>query len=639
MTLLANPERQMLETIAAALEPPEPIDLLSWAEANIAFDDGPFQGPYSRTLFPFFDAILRALSPDDPCRIVTLSASAQVGKTTLANIFTLASICLGRGSFLYVHPSNDNALRWSKMKLSPLMRSTAGVSALFPQRANDSQASILYKERRDGLSRLLITGANSPSSLSQVTIDAQVQDDLVKFEPNSAGDPEAMADSRSRAIAAAKIFKISTPLIMPGCRITKNFTDGSQEMPFVPCPHCGAMQVLRWENMLAALDPDHPEDACFTCVECAGVIEEHHRPQMLAGFEWRAANPTAMTNHRSFWIWSAYSYLQSWEQIAREWLKARGDPDAEKTFSTDTLGLAWEAKGTGRPWKELATRAAISHYERGVVPQGALVLTLGVDCQLDRVEWQLVGFGREYRRFVVDYGVIERHIAEPDCQRNLDLLLERKWPDFRGADRGIMAAAIDGNYSTDDVLLWARKWPANRLIVVRGLASDAAPRIAKVQRERDEKRGALRKHGGRFYNLNTSTLKMSLYRDLDKTDPVLPGYVSFPSGCEDRYFQELVSEERIALKRMGYTIYRWVKPDRQANEMLDTMIYASAAALKGGVNGISDQGWSRLEATFECGPHLPVAPPPRPNVPADQYEGAASAPVEGWVNGGATKWW
>ena len=86
------------------------------------------------------------------------------------------------------------------------------------------------------------------------------------------------------------------------------------------------MQILEWDNMLSALDPARPEDAHFTCIACGGVIEEHHRPEMLAGFEWRARNPAAKREHRSFWIWSAYSYLQSWARIAAEWLKARGEP-------------------------------------------------------------------------------------------------------------------------------------------------------------------------------------------------------------------------------------------------------------------------------------------------------------------------
>jgi phage terminase large subunit GpA-like protein len=90
------------------------------------------------------------------------------------------------------------------------------------------------------------------------------------------------------------------------------------------------------------------------------------------------------------------------------------------------------------------------------VPKGALILTLGIDCQLDRVEWQLLGHGEHYRRFVIDCGTIGKHISEPDCQRNLDLLLARKWPNFCGREIGISLAAIDAAHSTDDVLDYYR---------------------------------------------------------------------------------------------------------------------------------------------------------------------------------------
>jgi hypothetical protein len=82
-TLLSNAERLPVESVPAALEPPPSLDLLACAQANIVFDDGPFQGRYFRTLFPFLDEVLRALGPDDPCRFVTMTASVQVGKTPL----------------------------------------------------------------------------------------------------------------------------------------------------------------------------------------------------------------------------------------------------------------------------------------------------------------------------------------------------------------------------------------------------------------------------------------------------------------------------------------------------------------------------------------------------------------------------
>ena len=611
--MLANPRKIVAEAIAAALEPPELIDLVAFAEQHVVFEDGPFQGKYNRALFPFFDEILAALSPSDPCRYITMVSSAQVGKTSLAGIFALGSMVLGRGAVLVAHPTEDNARRWSRMKLAPLMRSIPIVREAFPQRSRDSADAVLFKERKDGLACLLISGASSPSSLSQITISNAVLDDLARWEMSSAGDPEVMAESRCRAISDAKIFKISTPLLNPGCRITKSFLAGSQERGYVPCPHCGHMQILEWENMQAQLDPARPEKACFSCVACGGIIEEHHRPQMLTGFEWRAHNPAALSYHRSFMIWSAYSPLQSWEQIAREFYKTRGDPAGEQTFHNDTLGKAYEAKGLGRPWEELRDRAKTSNYRRGEVPKGALVLTLGIDCQADRVEWLLVGFGRDYRRFVIDYGTIFKHIAELDCQHNIDILLQRKWLNSAGRQLEISLAAIDANYSTDDVLAYARRYPPHKLIAIRGAQGDFAPRIAKVQRERDEKKGVLRKYSNRFFNVGVNQFKMSLYRDLAKDNSEEPGFVAFPSDCDDRLFQEIMGETRIAHKRMGQVFYRWEKiASRQATEMLDALIYASAAAIKHGVNAISDLGWATLEAEFEAPPATGTLAPPKP---------------------------
>jgi phage terminase large subunit GpA-like protein len=275
----------------------------------------------------------------------------------------------------------------------------------------------------------------------------------------------------------------------------------------------------------------------------------------------------------------------------------------------------------------LAARAAKSDYARGVVPKGALILTLGVDCQLDRIEWVLVGHGQQYRRYIVDYGVIGKHISEPDCQRNLDILLERKWSNFCGHAMGISIAAVDANYSTDEVLNYARKYPPHKLIAIRGARGDSAPRIAKVQRERDEKKGVVRKRSNRFFNIGVNNFKLALYRDLAKDDPALPGYISFPTGLEDRFFQELVSETRVAKKRMGMLYYQWEKPDRQANETLDCVIYASAAAIKHGTNAISDTGWKKLADKFEV--YTPAAVEmPKPKTLAQQLASAPATSVE-----------
>ena len=627
-TMLANAERARHRIVAETIAPPPPVDYLAWAKENIVFSGRltDFPGPYNEELFPFFSEVLRAFSPDDPCRTVTLRKSAQVGGTVLANIFTLGSMHMDPGDFLYVHPTEDNASRWSKQKLRPLLLETKALAPLFPERSRDGGSSILYKERSDGRGAIQISGANSPASLSMISMKRQVQDDLAKWEINSAGDPEGQADSRSEAYEFAKLFKNSTPLIMPGCRITRNYMAGTRETYHVPCPHCGAMQPLEWENMRDGLDEDHPEKACFWCIKCGAAIEQHHRAAIVRRGVWIAKHPERAREHRSFYIWAAYGPLQSWERIARRWFNLqRGGRDgeqgdtreakaAEQVFFNDTLGIAYEVTGKSVPWEVLRDRAEETGFRRGTVPQGAYKLTLGIDVQQDRVEWLLIGWGRNRSRFVIDVGVIDGanaapgeascggHISEPDVRAALDRLVEREWLDVHGNRRRVDLTAIDANAWTDDVLAWAGRHPVSRVIAVRGVGQESAPLFWQVKYEKNRK-GRPRKIGLRFYNFNASMLKARLYLYLSKADPEQTGFVHFAAGLGDDFFQQLTAEHRVAkTTKNGFTVYGWEKKPGARNEALDMMNQAETAANRLGVQYMGDEDWDALAADIDKGP-------------------------------------
>lgn len=579
------------------MTPPPPVDFKLWAEQNITFSEreSPFPGPYNRDMFPFFDEIFNALGPEAINRIVSLMKSAQIGGTVLANVFVLGTQDMIPCDMLYVHPTDENGRRWSRLKLKPMLRSTERLNRVFPEGGRDGTDAIMFKERTDGRGSILISGANSPAGLSQISMPRQVQDDLSKWEQNAAGDPEAQADSRSRAYSFAKIFKVSTPLIAPGCKITVNFEAGTQERYFVPCPHCDHEHSLEWENLKESLDKEHPNRAFFTCPDCGGVILEHHRAEMVRRGRWVAANPSQMSLHRSFYLWSAYSPLQSWTQIAAEWFKAEGKPESERVFLNDTVGLAYQFKGEAPPWEELRDRGRESHYPRGTVPDSALVLTMGIDCQKDRVECHIVGWGREGYRAVIDYMVVSGHISEPSTRDRLDALLLQTWRNSVGQNIGLEMTAIDGNAWTEDVWGWAKRVPVSRLIMIRGDRKDHGPLLARVARERNDK-GKKIPWSRRFYNLGVSTLKMGLYRRLAKLDRNEFGYIDLPRGLEDQYYVQLTAERRVEKKnRHGFTHAVWEKDPTTANEALDTMNQAEGAAIHIGLRSLPESEWARLE--------------------------------------------
>ena len=631
---LANAEVLLFDALADVIAPPPPVNYLSWAKDNIVFSEriSAKAGAYNEAAFPFFSGILEALSPDDPCQTVTLIKSAQVGGTVAANIFTLGSMAMDPGDLLYVHPTDGNAVKWSKQKLTPLLKETTSLSSLFPLTSREGSNSVLYKERKDGRGAISAAGANSPASLSMVSPKRQVQDDLAKWENNPAGDPEMQADSRSKAFFNRKVLKISTPLVWPGCRITRNWLEGSQEEYHVPCPHCGHLQALKWENMEPHLDPNEPDKAAFLCVAdgCGGFIEEHHRAQIcrpvhLGGqARWVARFPDRKRYHRSFYLWVAYSALESWGELARRWSAVKsgksGDAEnreAEQVFWNDYIGKAFEGAGETLPWEDLRDRATESGFKRGVIPPGALITTIGVDVQGDRVEWQLVGWGKMRQRFVIDHGVFDSysvppggkphsgHISEPEIKALLDSLLERTWPDFLGNPRQANMLAIDGNYSTSDVFEWARRHPLSKVIMVRGVPQEYAAILSLVRGDKNNK-GKERKYRRRFYNLAVSVLKLHLYRGLKKTDPSSMGYVHVCAGLPDEYFVQLVSERRTPEKtRNGVVEYRWKLPEGVRNEALDTMNAAQGAAYRLGVFQWDEEDWDNLAARLEVPPLNP----------------------------------
>ncbi|RAI00765.1 hypothetical protein DLJ53_16095 [Acuticoccus sediminis] len=118
---------------ANVIAPPPPIDYEAWAIENLTSSDreSPFVGRYNPELFPFFAGIFEALSPEDPCRTVTWVKSAQLGGTVVGTIFTLDSMDMDPCDFLFVHPTEDNGKRWSRLKLAPMMRSTPAIDAAF----------------------------------------------------------------------------------------------------------------------------------------------------------------------------------------------------------------------------------------------------------------------------------------------------------------------------------------------------------------------------------------------------------------------------------------------------------------------------------------------------------------------------
>lgn len=620
---IANIERIAFDVLADVMEPPPPVDYLAWAVENISFSEGEgnFPGPYNPDLFPFWNEVFAALSPDDPCRNVTLMKSAQIGGTIIANVFTLGSMDMDPGPMGYVHPSEVNAGIWSRQKLAPMIRQNRRLAQLFPEQGREGGNSVLYKERADGRGFIKMAGANSPAGLSMQTWRRVCLDDLSKWELNSAGDPEAQAESRAQSVETAKIFKISTPMLADDCRITKNYLAGSQERYHVPCPDCGELQVLTWANMLKTSEDGPASKACFSCISCGSLIEERHRSWIVDpanGAHWIAKFPDRKAHHRSFWIWSAYAPLMEWPRIFNQWEVRKGSPASEQVFTNDIAGEDFKGDSEGPDVEALKARAENGHT-KGEIPLGTPLLFIGVDVQEDRIEWAVWARGPLGLRALVDTGVIPVPITDKRAQDQLDGLLKSTWPTSSGQRVKADGFAIDGNYDTANVFQWVKKRPARRVMMVRGVPG-RKPSILQKVGVTSNRTGKKLKYGNRFFNVAVDNLKLNFYRALKIADPDAPHYIRLFKGCDEDLIDQLTSEMRVQKRNSrGFMEIVWDLRTGRRNEQLDMANYAEAAALRFGVEALREDDWARLRAERESQPaeaqldlEMPTATPAEP---------------------------
>ncbi|MEI6560383.1 MAG: terminase gpA endonuclease subunit, partial [Rhodospirillaceae bacterium] len=512
LKLLADPRTVARADIARVMSPPPPVDLNRWAVDNIAFGtESPFPGPYNPDRFPFFRRILDVLSPEHPANVVVIRKSAQLGGTVLAQIFVGATLNQAPQPVFYVHPTDGNAKKWKRNKFKKMVDASPALTRIMQPDSARSGNSAMYWSRRDGRGYLQLAGANSPSQLSMDSYPIAIHDDISKWlADNGSGDPEVQADSRTKAFltTGGKILKISTPDVLPGCRITRAWERGTRERYHVPCPHCDGFQALEWSTMLSCLDEANPDDAHFTCIHCGGKIEERHREAMNRRGQWVAEHPGAETI--SVYLWAAYSPLESWANLAKAWLRAKGNPEAERSFLNDNIGQAYQTATEAPDWQSVKDRAEAAGLPRGVVPLGMFMVTVGCDCQIDRIEFQVVAWGPKLQRVVIDWGIIHHHVSTEAAHRDLTALVGRTWPDAFAGQRPADCLAIDAGAWRDDVFAWTKRAPSSRVIVTKGARGDAAPPLTRVKQERKAD-GTLVQTQKKWFLVGVSGLKASLH--------------------------------------------------------------------------------------------------------------------------------
>src|ERR1700719_3978715 len=112
-------------------------------------------------------------------------------------------------------------------------------------------------------------------------------------------------------------------------------------------------------------------------------------------------------------------------------INAQKNPALLQVFINTVLGETWALQGEAPDWQRLYDRR--EDYRIGTVPKGGLFLTAGVGIQKERIEVEIVAWGRGKESGSVDYQVLEDQTAEAAVWQKLPTVLDAHYPTESGA--------------------------------------------------------------------------------------------------------------------------------------------------------------------------------------------------------------
>lgn len=573
--------RDLMAFAYEMFRPPKKQTVSEWADENrvLVSDSSAEPGPWRTDRAPYQREIMDAFTQPGVYEIVVM-ASAQCGKSEIELNMMGRAIDIDPGPILYVQPTDKVAEDYSKRRIAPMIAACHHLrDKVYKAKGRDSGNTITMKTFPGG--SLAIIGANSPSDLASKPVRYIFLDEIDRF-PLSAGtegDPIELAERRTETYRHnRRIVKTSTPTIKGKSKIERAYMLGTQEEWRTECPHCRQWSFIRFDDI--RFDKEQFADADgeknwtvsnlrWQCPICKRDTIEHEAKRCPA--RWFIRNEKALQNGiRSFRLNAFMSPWSDWRAIALQFLKSKDDPELLKVFHNTILGESWELReNSGVPEKLYDRR---EHYA-AEVPPGVLVLTMGIDTQDNRLEYEVVGWSRDEESWGIARGVIPGRADGKEVWAEVDALLDKEWQMTGGRAMRISATFMDsGGHFTDHVYRECARRAAKRIWPIKGEGGESKAYVRPMQKGTGYK-------GAMGFMIGVDSGKEAILYASGLEEPGSK-YMHFPidqrAGYNLEYFKGLISERQVFHRKQGQTVIAWEKV-HERNEPLDCRNYARAA--------------------------------------------------------------
>lgn len=546
------------------LKPPENIKVSEWADKYRVLDSkiAAEPGKWSTERTPYLRLIMDSFC-DPEVEDITFMKPTQVGGTECLNNILGFIICQDPAPVLVVYPTLELAEYTSKNRIQPMIKASVELNNRY-----NSEDSKILELQFDGM-YLVLSGANSPASLASRPIRILLLDEIDKF-PKFSGkeaDPISLAKERQKTFAAnKKTFKASTPTTRIG-PIYKAWNEAdSQYQYFVACPHCGHYQVLTFKNVKwpkSAKSPDEiHNNAYYECEGCKGVLNDYQITQMIKCGEWRAIKNNGKRKI-AFHLNALYSPWVRIGDVAYEFATSKDYPEKLMNFINSWLAEIWQDANSKMDTDLVLERQDI--YEECVVPDEAIILTGGVDCQKDCYYWTIRAWGLNMTSWNIAHGCVKTKFE-------VEKIMDKVFTTQAGQPYQVSLYAIDTGYDTDAVYDYIASH-SDCAVAVKGSSRPLTQRYKMSVIERTTSRA----NGMMLYIIDTAQYKDMIAGRLKRENG--RGSWMVYKGCDREYAEQISAEEKILVHKGSLDYWQWKPKNTNAqNHYLDCEVYAALAA-------------------------------------------------------------
>jgi len=563
-----------------------------WADANRVLDQmtSAEPGQWSTDRTPYLREIMDSFNDRGVEDIVIMKATQIGGTEVILN-------CLGYmvdqdpGPALVVYPTEPLARGVSEERIKPMVRRSPALRRHLTPRADDF-AALRYRFDRMVVS---LAWAGSPAAVASRPVRVVFLDEIDKY-PKFAGreaDPIKLSIERTKTFYNRKHVKLSTPTTKEGY-VWREYKECCGLRYYVPCPKCSRYQALTFGRVKWPEDERDPNEikrhglAWYECVKCSAKIEDADKPEMLRRGVWapdgasidtkgrirskahrqdKAENP-----RRGYWINAIYSPWVTFSMVAAEFLRSKEHPELLQNFVNSWLAEPWEEITEAKEPEKL--KALATTTPAGVVPNGAQLITAGVDVQKDHFYLSLRAWGFHEESWLVLAMRVE------EWSQVIDYCFTRDYPKESGDEAlPVRLSCIDAGYRTSEVYEIARRYP-DVCRAVKGHANLRGPQFRVSMIDRNPSDGRPIPGGLRLWNVDVSFFKDKIAR-LVETEPGEPGNWHLHEDPSEEYLRQFCAERKVIdrNRKTGQAVEEWRLVAAGApNHYLDCEVYSVAAA-------------------------------------------------------------